>query len=80
LDTHDSFWLQNTQTPFQNIAGKYFISKVFGEIKILLFAPNRILISNFIVAVNTYLKEYKAAMDDFNKMSGGVDIDQYDER
>eukprot|EP01114_Cavostelium_apophysatum_P002585 TRINITY_DN12296_c0_g1_i1.p1 TRINITY_DN12296_c0_g1~~TRINITY_DN12296_c0_g1_i1.p1 ORF type:complete len:628 (+),score=163.71 TRINITY_DN12296_c0_g1_i1:113-1996(+) len=34
---------------------------------------------NIAVAVNTYLKEYQGAVDEFNKMSGGVDIDQYDE-
>jgi hypothetical protein len=32
------------------------------------------------VAVNAYLKEYKNALDEFNKMSGGMDIDNYDER
>ncbi|PRP74428.1 hypothetical protein PROFUN_06557 [Planoprotostelium fungivorum] len=31
------------------------------------------------VAINTYLKEYKSTLDDFNKMSGGMDIDNYDE-
>jgi len=34
---------------------------------------------NIAVAVNTYLKEYKSALDEFNKMSGGMDIDNYDE-
>lgn len=33
------------------------------------------------MAVNTYLKEYKTALDDFNKISGGnVNIDHFDER
>jgi len=34
---------------------------------------------NIAVAVNACLKEYKTAMDDFSKMSGGVDIEKYDE-
>eukprot|EP01117_Protostelium_nocturnum_P005314 TRINITY_DN1934_c0_g1_i2.p1 TRINITY_DN1934_c0_g1~~TRINITY_DN1934_c0_g1_i2.p1 ORF type:complete len:631 (-),score=160.07 TRINITY_DN1934_c0_g1_i2:54-1946(-) len=51
LDEHDSFWTQNTFSPFQNI----------GE------------------SVNSHLKEYKATMDDFKKMSGGMDIENYDE-
>ena len=29
--------------------------------------------------MNTYLKEYKTALDEFNKMSGGMDIDNYDD-
>lgn len=32
------------------------------------------------MAVNAYLKEYQAAMDEFNKMSGGLDIDKADEK
>jgi len=51
LDDHDKFWVDNTSTPFHDIA----------------------------VAVSTYLKEYKTTLDDFNKMSGGMDIDNYDE-
>jgi len=34
---------------------------------------------NIAIAVNTYLKEYKSALDEFNKMSGGMDLDKYDE-
>jgi len=31
------------------------------------------------VEVKTYINDYKSALDDFNKLSGGVDIDNYDE-
>jgi len=31
------------------------------------------------VEVKSYINEYKTALDDFNKLSGGVDIDNYDE-
>jgi hypothetical protein len=34
----------------------------------------------FVVEVKTYINDYKSALDDFNKLSGGVDIDNYDER
>jgi hypothetical protein len=51
LDSHDTFWVQNSAAPFQNIA----------------------------VSVNAALKEYKSALDEFSKISGGADLEHYDE-